>query len=226
MHVPGEEDEEDSQPMTQSFIDDSQATHVAPGYDDDEDEENVPPPKRRAKSDLIDDEAVEDNSEVEFPDEPSDDTLVGASREIEEMMERKVKRTEKFLNARNLEMASTKWGDVVDFSKVKGSSARKLEDRRPVGAKFMLPARQFVWNEMRTLSNAEKGTYKKYGAKSKFGNATEENEFPNLIYAREYKCSKTGKDKLYEFNIPYQYFPHFMEAAKMKEQEMIELGYL
>lgn len=188
------------EPMTQSFIDDSQATVISQGYTTDE--EDVPSKKRKAKRPIVEDEAEEDEEvEEENP-------------EIAEMMKRKVKLSQ---------TSDSKWGDVVDFTTKPKVASRKLENRKQIGAKFMLPGRQFVWNEMRTLSSAEKG---KYGKKKKFGQGSSKNDFANLMLAREFRCSKTKEDKLFEFNIAYQHVDDIIAAMKMKKQEMIEQGYI
>lgn len=227
------DEDEDMGPDTQDFIDDSQADTISPGYGNgngNDDEETGGSKKRKLikSPQFVDDEAAEDAEEEEEEKDPfhGDPAMLA-------LFEKKVKLAEKRQREREQRMTTTtmndsKWGEVVDFTKAgKGKGGgRKLEKKQVIGAKFLLPGRQFVWNELRTLSSDESKSSKFGGGKRKFGQKTEENTFPNLIWAREFRCSKTNEDKLYQFNVPWQYFDDFIAASKLKRQEMVDLGYL
>lgn len=195
MAVDDEEEEEEEPAETDSeFIDDSQADFVANGYGGDDDDSEGPsgsrPPPRKARrrvpKPVSSDSGIDENALTDIEDLAN--SVSNLNLDADSL--KKVKK-----------VYESKWGATIDISR-KSEESKKLAARDPIGTKYHVGNGIFIWAEYRTLESDKSknngGRRSRYG-KRKVGH---DNKFINVIVAREYTCSRSGLEKLFEFNIP------------------------
>lgn len=193
-----------------SFIDDSEATHVAPGYETETDDEGPPVRRRnnnRAKrmKTLAEDEG-ESGYEGSVSGASDDDLLQAASNKVRHSV------------------ITSEWGPVVDLRREKSSGAKKLKDRNIIGNRYVSDGDHFAWFESRTLESANGRKFKKPKKCGKRGYNS--NEVINVILAREYEKKESSEKALFEFNIQARHIKGVLWALGRVVEDMKRDGYL